>query len=598
MTPRTAQQAQQQAETAMMNRLFRAPHPAWLFLAIVVVSLLAGIVANRLILTPDAGLLGLIAFALPVVVAAFLTRPLAEALGGKMYLRRAALLGLIGLGLVLLTAFAALLIPGSSMVRYLLVGWASTLWLRQAVLMALSHSSPLRSFPAVVIQPILGFAVLPLFPSIFPLTVGDWLVGLLASAAFYAAGLVFTLVAVIPVERASGVDGLSMMRYSIDHMTEKGSEGKEEMEAFFASFANRVTVPAGLLSVEREGTRPVLVVVASLHPGPYGRLGGSDLPAKLQEALAGRADVIVPHGPSTHDQNPATSEEAAKLATWVGETLPQVVPRDGASRFVRVSRGGVSVGCQIFDDTAFLLATRAPEPTDDIDFATGFAALAAAREAGVRGAMLADAHNSIAPGSGAMVFGTEESYALLEATREAVREARNQVGDGLRIGVASDTSLVDPDRGLGPGGIQALVAEIDGQKTAYLLYDGNNMVPDLRDKLLGNIEDLVDEAEVLTSDNHIVNNSLPGYNPVGWRTDHGALAQATRAAVEGALESLAPASVGAHTGLLKDVAVWGHQTAVRLTTAISSSLSTIRINAAVTFLLAAAISGLGLALIP
>ncbi len=172
------------------------------------------------------------------------------------------------------------------------------------------------------------------------------------------------------------------------------------------------------------------------------------------------------------------------------------------------------------------------------------------------------------------------------------------MGNRLRVGVASETSLVDPDRGLGPGGIQALVTEVDGQRMAYLLYDGNNMVPDLRETLLERIGDLVDEAEVLTTDNHIVNNTLPGYNPVGWRTDHEALGAASRAAVEEALASLAPAVVGGHTGLLKDVAVWGHQMAVRLTTAISSSLSTIRINAAVTFLLAATVSVLGLVLIP
>jgi hypothetical protein len=85
--PRTAQQAQQQAETAMMSRLFRAPRPAWLFLAILLVSLLTGYLANLALLEPRAGLLGLVAFALPVVIAVLLTKPLAEALGGKMYLR-------------------------------------------------------------------------------------------------------------------------------------------------------------------------------------------------------------------------------------------------------------------------------------------------------------------------------------------------------------------------------------------------------------------------------------------------------------------------------------------------------------------------------
>ncbi len=70
MTPRTAQEAEQQATVAMMSRLFRAPHPAWIFLVILLLSLLTGFLANRALLTPDAFLLGLVAFALPVFVAA------------------------------------------------------------------------------------------------------------------------------------------------------------------------------------------------------------------------------------------------------------------------------------------------------------------------------------------------------------------------------------------------------------------------------------------------------------------------------------------------------------------------------------------------
>lgn len=597
MHPRTSQQAQEQATHAMMGSLFRAPRPSRVALVILGGSLLIGLLANGLALSLETLYLGLGGIALPVVASGFLTKPLAERLGGRMYYRRSFLLGLLGMGPLLVAALASLLVPGASVVRFLLVAWAATLWLRQAVILATSHSSPLRSLPAVVNQPVLG--LLGLLPFFSPLASGDLVVTTVAFAAFYATGLLFTEVAIIPLERGFGVDGLSMMRHSLDHMTEKGRAGTQEMESFFASFASPVSVPVAVLTVRQEDDRLGLWVVANLHPGPYGQLGGSDLPTKLKGALADlEAEVLVPHGPSTHDQNPATSREAERLASWARTAVERAEPRARASRFVRVRENGVNVGCQIFGDTALLLGSLAPQPTDDIDFATGYAAVLVAKESGAEEAVLVDAHNCIEPGSGAVVFGSPECYALLDGVRRAVQEAQAGVGDGLRVGWGEDTALVDAERGLGPNGIQAMVAQVDGQRTAYLLFDGNNMVPGLREEILEGVGDLVDEAEVLTSDNHVVNNTLPGFNPVGWRQDREALVRAARRATEAALTDLRPAGADGRTGVLEDVAVWGYQSAVRLTTAIHSSLATMGINAAVTFLLATVASLLGLALVP
>ena len=38
--------------------------------------------------------------------------------------------------------------------------------------------------------------------------------------------------------------------------------------------------------------------------------------------------------------------------------------------------------------------------------------------------------------------------------------------------------------GMGAGGITALVVKVENQKTAYIVIDGNNMIPDLREKIL------------------------------------------------------------------------------------------------------------------
>ena len=37
---------------------------------------------------------------------------------------------------------------------------------------------------------------------------------------------------------------------------------------------------------------------------------------------------------------------------------------------------------------------------------------------------------------------------------------------------------------MGTGGITAIVVEVEKQKTAYVIIDGNNMIPNLREKIL------------------------------------------------------------------------------------------------------------------
>ena len=38
--------------------------------------------------------------------------------------------------------------------------------------------------------------------------------------------------------------------------------------------------------------------------------------------------------------------------------------------------------------------------------------------------------------------------------------------------------------GMGAGGITAIVVQVENQKTAYIVIDGNNMIPGLREKIL------------------------------------------------------------------------------------------------------------------
>ena len=78
--------------------------------------------------------------------------------------------------------------------------------------------------------------------------------------------------------------------------------------------------------------------------------------------------------------------------------------------------------------------------------------------------------------------------------------------------------------GMGAGGITAIVVEVENQKTAYIVIDGNNMIPGLRETILESLAGLgFDLSEVFTTDTHAVTASVTGrrgYHPVGEVMDH------------------------------------------------------------------------------
>jgi putative membrane protein len=127
---------------------------------------------------------------------------------------------------------------------------------------------------------------------------------------------------------------------------------------------------------------------------------------------------------------------------------------------------------------------------------------------------------------------------------------------------------------MGPTGVQTLVVEVDGQTTAWILADGNNMEQGLRDRIRECAMDKVDEAEVLTTDNHIVNKRVGGFNPIGLEDDPRLLTRVCSESLDLALEDLREAEVAATRVEAEDVLVWGKGSTVRMTSNLNASVST------------------------
>ncbi len=126
--------------------------------------------------------------------------------------------------------------------------------------------------------------------------------------------------------------------------------------------------------------------------------------------------------------------------------------------------------------------------------------------------------------------------------------------------------------GMGTGGITALVVEVENQKTAYVIIDGNNMVPGLREKIIDSLSSIgFGESEVFTTDTHAVSALITGgrgYHPVGEVMDHEVLIRHIIEATKKAETNLETSTAGFLRFVVPQVRVIGEARLKSMTTLV------------------------------
>ncbi len=584
LRPKTV--AESHAETTRMaRRLFVSPPAKRMVLPILVFSLMESFLLIYPSLNGWRVVWGAVAIAVPAYIAAYATVPLAERLGGRMNFRRSFLLvfvSLIMVGAIELAVVAALTlyaVLGTTTYafridRAVVLGYGAVLWIRAVILTATSNSKYVRTLPAASLHPVLGYIGLAVFVH---LGVWDIVLALAVYALFFLSAVAYTEIAKRPLLRSFGADGLKLLRSTLDQYGEQEESGIVELESFFDSISVRARVRvAGLAFRTAKGIKAILLAPA-VHPGPMGFVSGSDLPSKIARGLTDLTpNVLVAHGPTTHDENPATSAEVKKVPEAVREMVAAAAFGSKVGSARRVTYARASALAQAFGDVVMIVASFAPNPTDDIDSATGHAAVQEARLVGAQDAIFVDAHNCHEPGVGLTLFGSERSHEIIQAAKAATQAALNAPKDRARVGYAARRGFATPDQGIGARGIEALVVETGGVRTAYVLFDGNNMVPGIRDEIRLRLAGLVQESEAMTSDNHSVNLSMDGFNAVGAALDQQTILAQAEGAVREAMANLEEAEVAAFASEIANFRIFGPQSASRLTTSINSTMAVLR----------------------
>jgi putative membrane protein len=504
---------------------------------------------------------GILAFTVPAVLAFLTTKPLVNLAGSFTTWNRSASLALAGLVFSLCTTLPGILLPLPGLFTFL---YAFSLGLvfgiRLLVLVATADYRPARMFPAALSQSLWGL------PAGWLLLPGPFLPAtLVAHAAVCAAALILVSLIERPLRRIFRIHIFHFLNAFLAHLTD-GSRG---METFFSALGEGITLPQVSFLFRRDAGKAILLTVPNVHPGPVGDEGGGRLPHILHASLDG--EVLVAHGCSTHDYNLTREEEAGKIVAAVRESLGGITPTPAASRSIRIREGSVDLLCQRFSDSLLLVGTRAPERTEDLDPAIGWVLMAEGHRLYGQVALV-DAHNSMTEVSGGTYLGSPVATEYLAGGLRAMEAGTGLERSPFRAGVARIPLPFTREEGLGDLGVQALVIEAAGQRTAYILLDGNNIVKGGREVLLGGVRDLVDDAEVMTTDTHVVN-TITGKNPVGLKVPPAEIAPYVRRAVEAAIADLGQAEAGAATAWCRDIQVFGPQRIAQI-----ASITTTTVN--------------------
>jgi putative membrane protein len=502
---------------------------------------------------------GSLCFTVPALAGFLGTKPLAHLLSAQVTWNRSALLSLACTVLVIIISLIGMVVSVPLLPFSYAIALGFIFGIRLVVLAAIADYRLIRMTLPAFIQTGTGILVgMFLFnPPFGPFA--------LISTFVFGIGFVLLIWALDrPLYRAFHVHGLNFLNTFIAHIT----DGSKTMEDFFHEIGEEVYVPQVNIFFRQDGGRGVLFTVPNIHPGPLGEIGGGNLPKYLQSAFSEL--VMVSHGTATHDFNLVAEDEIEKIIEAIRSGDRDLVYSDEASQSHRHCYGSVSVLYQVFHDTLLIISTRSPEKTEDIELGVGMAIMAEGHRA-FRNIAFVDAHNCFTGDISTVQPGTLSALEYQSAALYAVDHGRVLEKYRFRFGSAQVIPPYSRKEGFGDQGIEVLVIEVEGQKTAYILIDGNNVQAGVRDILRNHALTLVDEAEIMTTDSHVVN-TLSGKNPVGYNVQPELILPFLEQAVSVAIQNLAPGEAAGSTTLCERIRVFGSQRIVQMASTVNAMI--------------------------
>jgi len=494
-------------------------------------------------------------------------------------MRRTLVLSLVGwifwlfflfLGVVLGFAFGWIL-----WIKLSMLGFAVVVTLRFIVFTSTSSASMWKLWASTLLQPALCIAAFLIFFMGYPGIVNvGWQMFLFVFVAPIV-GFIAVFLLLSSIDRLGksvySLPALPMFRAFLLNWVD---DQNAPLEDYLEKMSEETHISVTLLKFGSPKNK-VAIIVPQVHPGPFKNIGSSLLPSLLKREVEKEfgGNVCVPLGILGHELDLASQTQNYKIIAQVISSAKFEPQYNLASPFVQIKEGVATASCQLFGDTAFLSFTLAPKTTEDLPQELGHLVAEEAKKLGLLNAVVVNCHNCLTN----LVDSAEHLDELQKVASKCLQKAIAQPTRPFRIG----SYTVYPKEfnlkaGMGAGGITAIVVQVENKKTAYVVIDGNNMVPGLREKIVKSLFDIgFDDSEIFTTDTHAVTASITGrqgYHPVGEVMDPNSIIQYIIEVAEKAASNLEGCSAGCRTFIVPHVRVIGEERLKSITTLVDKAI--------------------------
>ncbi len=457
-------------------------------------------------------------------------------------------------------------------VKLCLLGFAAVGTLRFIAITATSSAALLRRLLSVLLQPALCIlAFLVFWARISNTTILQVLPFVLISPiiAYFAVYLLLSSIDHFGKNEYS-LPALSLFKaFILNWVTDQNEPLEKHLEAMGEDADIEVT----LLKFGADKTKAA-IIVPQVHPGPFKNIGSSLLPSLLKHEIEKEfgGNVCVPLGILGHELDLASQAQNYKIIAGVIDSAKFSPQATLASPLVRVNVGVATASCQVFGDAAFLSFTLAPKTTEDLPQELGQMVAEEAKKLGLQNAVVVNCHNCLTDIVDTAEHLDELKKAASECLQKTVVQPTKPFSVGSHTVFPKEFNLKD---GMGAGGITAIIVQVDSQKTVYIVIDGNNMIPGLREKILDSLAHSGFDAEVFTTDTHSVTASITGgqgYHPVGEAMDNALLIQYIVEATKNADSNLEACKAGCMKFIVPQVRVIGEERLGSVTTLVDKAI--------------------------
>ena len=389
--------------------------------------------------------------------------------------------------------------------------------------------------------------------------------GGISALSFTFASFLYLYLVEYPYKQAIGVSGL---RHAAAYIEFFSTGNGERLMKALSEISETVSIKSSWVCISNSEKPLAFFAIPGIHPGPVGDFGGSNLPVKIESFLPGLSFAF--HGANFNDHNPIHSKDIDRIGKAMAEASDKA---NHASKSFSFAHADNAPGCYSIGLNDAILLFYEPEKSDDVhpDLAT---IIEGQNSIDGLTKIFVDLHTQeIDNHIGTPLYaGTPESTILEQASKECSNETLKSSHDSFKAGVDS-LDCKDLDIGIGPCGLRTIVFEIGGKTTAILLWDSNGFSKNLRNKLKLELDGIVDNLILSTTDNHFVNKKPGGENPLQYSKD---LVINASTSIKNALSVLDYAEASSGKIITDNVDILGHGKQDSITSAVNTTIQIAR----------------------